>query len=195
MDWHIALGIIAGIIQVAAMAPYLKSILKRETKPNIVTWTLWTCLQLIALMAQFSHGASWSVIWLVATTFNTSLVVILCLLGYGYGKIGRVEKVCFFLCVVAVGFWQLTAAAALAIGFSILADVISAVPTLVKTWKEPETETPFPWFMVSFAALLGAFSTTIFNFENLAFSIYLTILNGSIALLAARPYISRYLKK
>lgn len=186
MSWHLLIGILAGVIQVTAIVPYVKSILKRETQPNIVSWALWTLIQVIAIWIQLNadQGFSWSLILLLATTFNTGLVTILCLRGYGYKSFGWVEKLCLASALVAIGLYAWTDNATLSLTFDIIADLIAAVPTLVKTWKEPHTEEVVPWVMVSIAAALGAASSTIIDVENLALPIYLALVNGAIAAVA-----------
>lgn len=176
----------AGLVQLYAVIPYVRDILKRETKPNIVSWFLWTLLQLVAIWIQVSSptGFSWSIIFLVAMTFNTALVVVLCLMGYGYQKFGKTEKGCFIVALIAIVLFAVTKNGPVALGFDIAADFIAALPTIVKTWREPRTESFLPWFLISIAALLGVFSSTIMSFENLAFPIYLMCVNGLIAVIA-----------
>lgn len=186
MNWHQIIGILAGVIQIAAMVPYVKDILKGETRPNIVSWALWTLIQIIGIWVLLAspEGYSWALILLTATTLNTGLVVILCLFGYGSRQFGKLELVCLVLALVAIALWITSKNAALTLIFDILADVVAAIPTLVKTWREPYSEAVLPWVMICFAAALGALSSTIINIENLALPIYLALMNGSIAALA-----------
>lgn len=186
MNWHIIVGILAGILQLTAIPSYLKDILKGNTRPNIVSWALWTLIQVIGIWVMIASpdGFSWSLVLLAATTFNTSAVVVLCLLGYGSKEFGRIELICLILALLAIGLWVTVKNSTLTLTFDILADLVAATPTLVKTWKEPHSEAVVPWVMVSVAAFLGALSTTIIDVENLALPIYLGVINGLIALLA-----------
>ncbi|TAK04057.1 hypothetical protein EPO34_02780 [Patescibacteria group bacterium] len=186
MDWHLLIGIAAGVLQVSAIVPYVRDILKRQTKPNIVSWALWTLIQLIAIwvLVTSEAGFSWSLILLLATTFNTGLVVVLCLMGYGYKEFGHVEKACLTIALVAIALYVFTKDAALSLAFDIVADLVAATPTIVKTFREPHTEAVMPWVMVSVAAALGALSSTIIDVENLALPIYLAFVNGLIAAIA-----------
>lgn len=186
MDWHVIVGILAGVIQIYAIIPYVKDILKRETKPNIVSWALWTLIQLVAIWIQVTSadGFSWSLILLIATTFNTGLVVVLCLMGYGYKEFGRIEKSCLVIALVAIGLYAFTRNSELSLAFDIVADLVAALPTFVKTWREPHSEIVGPWVLVAIAAALGTLSSTILDVENLAIPIYLTFSNGTVAALA-----------
>ncbi len=183
MNWHLLTGITAGLIQLYAIIPYVKSILKRETKPNIISWTLWTLIQLVAIwiQASSSSGFSWSVILLIAMTFNTSFVVILCLMGYGSKEFGWIEKSCLAIALIAIAFFAFTKNGPIALAFDITADFIAAIPTIIKTWRNPRSEAYGPWLIITVAAALAVFSNETFTAENLSFPIYLTCVNALIA--------------
>jgi len=117
------IGIAAGIIQISSIVPYVKSMIKGTTRPNIVSWSTWTLLKFIAITAQFTAGASYTVLLLFATAFNTSLVVILCLMGYGYKKYGLTEKVCTTGIIVTIIVWLLTKNPIFALILSIAIDI------------------------------------------------------------------------
>ena len=87
IDWHAVLGVLAGCIEVYSIVPYIRDMLHGETGPNIVSWTLWTLIQMIIVAAQFTAGASLSIAVPVIMTVNTLLVLSLCLFGYGYKNI------------------------------------------------------------------------------------------------------------
>jgi len=186
MNVHLLIGIVAAIVQLYAIVPYVKDILRRETRPNVVSWALWTLLQLIAIwiMVTSTDGFSWALFVLIAATLNTSFVVFLCLRGYGDKEFGFVEKACLAIALVAIGLYLVTKDAKLAIGFNIAADLVAAWPTIMKTAKDPRSEAWFPWFLVSVAAALGVISSEIRDAENLAFPVYLALVNGLIAAIA-----------
>ncbi|MBX4189608.1 hypothetical protein KW785_03405 [Candidatus Parcubacteria bacterium] len=183
-NWHMALGILAGVIPFLAIIPYVKDILHGTTRPNVVSYSLWVFLLIISIWAQVSAGTSWSIIFLIGDLVGTSSVVALCLFGYGYGKYGRVEWICTALAILAVVSWQATHEPVLAIIFAIIADLMAAVPTVVKAYKDPWSEIPTAWFMIAAAALLGIASSTIFDLPNLLFPTYLFLINGTVGVLA-----------
>jgi hypothetical protein len=178
MDWHVWLGAIAGIGQALAVIPYVRDILKGTTKPNIVSWSLWTLAVLITLSAQISAGASWSALILVGATVANFTVIILALFGYGYRKFTWVEWTCLTLSLAAIALWQITGNPLVAMGFSIAADGIAYIPTLVKAYKEPFSETAIYWLLLIVTDLMAMASTTILNTANLAFPIYYALINS-----------------
>ena len=187
MNWHLLIGIAAAVVHLYAIVPYVKDVLRKDgVRPNVVSFALWTLLQLVAIgiMVTSSDGFSWALFVLVASTFGTSFVVVLCLRGYGDDKFGLTEKLCLAIALVAIGLYVVTKDAVLAIGFNIVADLVAAWPTIAKTFRDPRSEAWFPWFLVSLAAALGTLSSEIRDVENLAFPIYLVLVNGLIASLA-----------
>ncbi len=184
MDWHAVVGIIAGIIQIASVFPYVRSMIKGTTRPNIISFVLWTTLQIIAIAAQFSAGASWSIIILITTTFNTALILVVALSGYGYRKYGALDYTCFALAIIAIGLWQITKQPLVALILAVLADLISTIPTIAKTYREPYSENVLGWAMIAVAAILAAVSTTKFDIANLIYPIYLIFANTTITALA-----------
>lgn len=186
MNWHLTVGVIAGFLQVYSVIPYVRDILAGGTKPNAVSWTLWTLIQLTGIWIQVSSpdGFSWSLILMIATTFNTGLVVFLCALGYGYKKFGPIEWTCLPLALAALALYAVTRNGPLALAFLVVAYVVSDFPTIVKTWKDPLSEATFPWFLAAVATALGVASSTIYDIENLILPIYLTLGNGTIAAFA-----------
>lgn len=186
MNVYPILGIAAGFIQIAAIVPYVKDIINGKTRPNIVSWSLWTLIQVIGIWILLTapDGYSWSLVLLGTTTFNTGLVVLLCLLGYGSRQFGKLELICLVLAFIAMGLWIASENAILTLTFDIFADFVAALPTLVKTWKDPFSEAALPWAMICLAAILGTLSSTIIDVENLALPIYLAFINGTIAIMA-----------
>ncbi len=183
-DWHIVLGIIAGLIGFSSIFPYVKDILHGTTRPNIFTYAIWGLLSLISISAQISSGASWSLIFLFGDLLAVITVITLCLFGYGYKKYGRTEGVCTAIALVAIVAWQVTGNPLIAIFFSIIADLVASIPTIIKTFRDPQSEIPGPWFIVAFGALLGIISTTIFDLSNLLFPAYILMINGTVGAIA-----------
>lgn len=189
MDWHAILGIASGALTVLSGIPYILSILRHETKPNAVSWILWTALQLIAIAAQISAGTSWSVILVIAATVNTSVVSILALSGYGYEEYGWLDYTCAASAVVAIILWQLTGEPALAILLAILADMLAATPTVIKTYRDPYSENLTGWAIITVASMCGVASTSLYNLANLAYPVYLLLIDGTLFSMA---YIRRF---
>ena len=184
MDWHLIVGIIAALIQIGSAIPYVWDMLHGTTRPNIISFGLWGIIQLIAVFAQISAGASWSVLVLMAIVFNMGLIVFLGLRGYGYKKYGSLDWTCLALAIAALVLWQITDEPLVALVFAVVADILASVPTIIKTFREPLSENVFSWFVSTIGPIVSIISLTKFDTANLIYPIYLIAMNGSITAIA-----------
>jgi len=167
MDFHLIMAVFAGALTLASVVPYVRDMVKGTTRPNIVSWGIWCLVQAIFALAQLAEGASYSVILPLAEVATVGLIVLLGLVGYGYKKYGKTDIACFVLALVAIVLWQTTGDPMLALWFSVAADVLAAVPTWVKAYKDPKSETISAYFLVALSAIAAALSTTIVDVPNL----------------------------
>jgi hypothetical protein len=180
MDWHIIFAIIAGVLSIASVVPYLYSMLKGTTRPNVISWSLWFFIQAIFVAAQWSSGASYSIVLPLAGVIAVSLVVILGLFGYGYKKYGPIDFVCLILVVGSIILWKLTNDPSVALWLSVAADFIAAIPTCIKSYKDPASESSLAYLIAIFASVATIFSTTLYDFPNLAWPVYIIFTNSLI---------------
>ncbi|MEK7602070.1 MAG: hypothetical protein AAB472_01100 [Patescibacteria group bacterium] len=195
MSPHEIIGITAGVLAFGSAIPYIWDIIGGITKPNTVTYFVWTLLQGIAIAAQLELGASWSIFLLVGTTLNTGIIFLLSLTKYGYKKYSNVDTVALILAGIAILILIFTEHPVLAILLPIVADAIGAVPTVVKTRKYPHTEERFAWFLMIIASALGIVATEKLDFANLAYPSFLlfeAIVIFSLAFFTKRTLVCRW---
>ncbi len=77
--------------------------------------------------------------------------------------------------------WYFTRHAFIAILFVIAVDMSGVALTLIKTWKEPGSETYTLWLILSFAALLSIFSVGEWSPAILLYPFYILFANLSVA--------------
>ena len=65
----------------------------------------------------------------------------------------------------------------------ILIDLIGSNLTILKTWKNPETENWVGWAMCGVGGLFGILSVGSFNFILLAYPIYICLINSIMAII------------
>lgn len=184
---------LSGVLSITAAFFYIRDIVQTgETKPNAVSFFLWTVLGVIAVVAQFKAGASWSIVIVIGATMNTLIITVIALIGYGYRAYGKVDLYCFVLAVLAIGLWQLTGNPVVAIAFVIVGDVLASWPTVSKTYREPQSEHVVGWLLITLASALSVISTEILDAANLAYPIYLLLMNGTIFSLA---YLGRKVRR
>lgn len=172
MSYHLVLGLLSAGFPLFAAIPYLKSILSGTTRPNTVSYGLWLLQGIIDVVASISAGATWPAIFAVVLTFNTGIVFLLTLTGYGYKRYGLSDAVCAGFAILALVGWQITGNPLVALVLSLFAGLFSALPTFLKTYHDPASEYYPAWMLVMLGAACSVASASIFDFANLAFPAY-----------------------
>jgi hypothetical protein len=177
------LVVLGAVIQLIGVLSYIRGTLRGVTKPNRVTWLLWGVIPIIATGAAVSDGVRWAVLPVFMAGLGPLLVFAFSFVNqHAYWKLGRLDYVCGLFSVAAIVLWVLTRDAAVAIILSIIADALAAIPTLVKSWHEPETENLGP-YVAGFTSQLTAIAAfKLFTFSEMAFPFYLLIVNAALIL-------------
>ena len=170
------LVIIGAIVNLFGSLSYIKETLKGNTKPNRVTWFLWSLAPLIATTAALVDGVRLSVLPVFMSGFCPLLVFLFSFVNRNsYWKLEKFDYICGTFSLLALILWGITKEPAIAIIFAILSDGFACVPTIAKAWKFPETETGAPFITGLFSAFTSFFAIKIWNFTSFAFPIYLVI--------------------
>ena len=185
MDWRTALGLLAGLIILVSIVPYVRDTLRGSTRPNIVTWALWTLTGAILVAAQYTAGASWTLVILVASTVTTSIVTVLAI-RYGQTNYGWFDGGCLVMAVLALAGWVITANPLTGIVLGVVAEACAVAPTVLKTYRAPETETPATYWLTNVATVLALIASTRYDLANILFPLYALSVNTLVACLAMR---------
>ena len=160
---------IAIVTSLAGSILYIKDIFLGKTKPNFVSWFMWMLAPFIGAFLQVQAGASFiSTLPVFMAGFCPLIVLVATLIRRNtYWKVTVFDIACGLFSFLALILWILTRNTALSVVFAILADGLAAVPTIVKSWRFPETETGLTY-------LPGIINNTIglLIIKNWIFSIY-----------------------
>lgn len=178
MTVTLLLGTLAGILQVGATIPYIISIIRGSTRPNTVSWFLWTCAVGITFFAQTSIGLSWSLCLLAGALVCNATVTILCLFGYGYKNFTKVDLLTLVFSLIAIVSWLISNDPLMGIIFGVIADCIAYAPTFFKMYHDPKSEQRMYWIILTIADMLALFSVTSFTPANIIFPIAYGLMNG-----------------
>jgi hypothetical protein len=94
------------------------------------------------------------------------------------------DRVCIGFAILAILLWAVTKEPLTALVLSTIADLFVTLPTIIKTYREPESEPATLWRLYTFAALLAIVATTDLTIYNLLVPVYTVIAAGIIALFA-----------
>jgi hypothetical protein len=180
--------IVGTLIGAVGAVAYLVDTVKGKVKPNRVSFLLWSIAPFIAFAAQIKQGVglesvmTFSTGFLPITTFAASFVN-----KNAEWKVTWFDLLCGFLSLVGLVLWLITKVGNVAILFSILADGLAAVPTIVKAYHYPDTELAWPWLATSFGVVLTLLTLSKITFANSGFIIYIMLVNTLIFSLIQFP--------
>ena len=172
------LVLVAAVASLLAAFIYIRSMFKGQTKPNRVTWFMWSVAPFIATSAALSSGVGWAVLPVFMSGVSPFLIFAASFFNKrAYWKTSIVDYLCGVLSGLAIVLWFVTNNPNLAITFAIVSDALAAIPTLNKAWHNPETESAWPFIIGVFSPLTSFLVASTGGFSELAFPVYLIAIN------------------
>ena len=170
---------------------YIRDMFRGKSKPNLVTWGLWAFAPLVATGAALSADADgWATVRIFMSGFGPLLIFIFAfIVRQSYWKLSRFNYACGLLSIIALLVWIGANSPLIAILLLAVADLLATLPTIIKAWKYPETETLYTYFIGLFTASIVIPAIPVWNIENSAFQIYLLLANTALFLAVARNYL------
>lgn len=184
MEYLVILG---AVVNLLGTSVYIRDTFCGKTKPNRVTWLLWSVIPFIALTAELKAGIRWAALPVFIAGFTPLLVFVASFLNkQAYWRLSTIDYLCGVLSVAAIVLWQSTGEPTIAIALSILAGGLASAPTMLKAWTNPETETGATFAGGLFSALTGIAILSSFTFTSAAFLLYVIAQNGTMLFLIYR---------
>lgn len=179
-------------MSVAGASAYIRNTILGKTKPNKVSWLLWAFAPLTATAAALSAGADiWPTVRVFLAGFLPLLVLAVSFFNpQSYWKLTKFDYVCGGFSLLALFLWGFAGSPLLAVSFLAIADAFAALPTILKAWEFPETETGLTYFASLIAVLLVLPSISVWNIQNSAFQI---VLIGTNLVLLFAVYRKRFI--
>jgi hypothetical protein len=168
------------IVDLAANYPYIRDSLKGKTKPNIASWSTWTLINGIAVVAALAAGGAVNTAILAAGYFVGSLTILFIGIFKGTRKYTLLDGFCQFIALVGVVLWQVSNDPNFALIFAIVADVFAIIPTIRHAYLYPNEETWATFAIAGVAAVVFIGLTTAISFAALAIPIDFFVANAVI---------------
>jgi hypothetical protein len=133
---------VGAAIGVCGTSVYLRDTLRGTTQPNRVTWLLWAVAPLLATAVEFRAGVGVRTL----TTFVIGFMPLLVFAASFHNpaavwKIRRLDYVCGAMSLAGTAAWLVTQNGVVAIVAAMAADFLAGIPTLMKSWSNPGSET------------------------------------------------------
>jgi hypothetical protein len=176
-----ALGLLAGLVAVGSMVPYVRDTIRRSTSPHRGTWLIWGVLGVVVCESQRAEGASWSLV-LSEAQIAVNLLVVALAVRLGTGGVSSADAALMAIAGAGVAGWFVVDEPVVAIGCVIAADLVAAGMMLPKTWRDPRSETLSTFALGSLAGALALGSVAALEPSLLAYPLYYCLVNGALAL-------------
>ncbi len=166
------------VAHVVGYVSYYKSILSGHSKPNLVSWIIWTLAPFVAVLFQLKAGAGVaSIPTLLAGLGPSSIILFYTYKKEAYWKLGTFDFVCGAFALFALVLYIFTHNLGVSMLFAVLSDGLAAIPTITKSWNFPDTENNGPYFAGIFGNTLALLIITDWSFTIYAFSVYNILIN------------------
>lgn len=142
MEWKSFFSVLAGVVFIAGFVPYIRAIVRKETKPSKASWIIWASLDIITLAGMY---AAKTVNGQIVAAVVGALVVVALAFVYGTPGWTRLDKTCLVGAVGAILLWRIFDSPVLGIVTSSGVVFLGAIPTFISAWKKPENEDKLAW--------------------------------------------------
>lgn len=142
VDIKLALTIISAILFAIAFFPYIRAIVREETKPSKASWLIWASLDIITMLGMyFKHAVNGQIITAVV---GGSVVFVLSLF-YGTPGWTKLDKWCLAGAALGVTLWIAFDEPVFGIVISNAVMFIGSFPTFRTAWNDPAKEDKTAW--------------------------------------------------
>jgi hypothetical protein len=147
--------------------------LRGTTQPNRVTWLLWAVAPLLAAAVEFNEGVGLRAL----PTFMVGFMPLLIFIGSFHNsaavwKVRRMDYACGAVSVIGTIVWLVTRDGVLAISAAIAADFLAGIPTLMKSWTHPRSETVHSYIGAVISMVILLLTVDHWTFDVVAFPLF-----------------------
>jgi hypothetical protein len=184
LDVHFV--ILGAACSLTGEALYIRDTVVGRTRPNRVTWLLWGAAPMVAFAGEVGAGVGLRALMTFSIGLGPLLVFSASFLNRrAVWRIGRLDWACGALSVAGVVVLVVSRQGVLAIGAAIAADLLAGIPTVVKSWRAPETESATAYWGSLANAGITLLTVTTVTAAVVAFPLYIAALCALEVLLVA----------
>ena len=183
-------GVIAGILSFSAYLFYIVAIIKGTTKPSRATWFIWAFIGLVLAISYKASGAE-DTIWVPISEAIAPTIIALLSIKYGVGGTDKVDVLAFTGSVFSLILWWIFNSPVIALVSNLAIDFFAALPTVKKSWTNPEEENRFAWTITTIANVFNIFAIDKFIFAIIIYPLYTIIIDGIVTAELYRPIFNR----
>ncbi|MDB4978846.1 MAG: hypothetical protein JWM56_1032 [Candidatus Peribacteria bacterium] len=179
------LSMASGILFLVSFLPYIRGILRGETKSSKASWIIWASLDTISLCGMYAKGTLNGQI--IGAVLGAWVVVALAL-RYGVSGWTKLDVICLIGAVLGIFLWWLSNEPTVGILTSAIVVVLGSFPTFVTAWRNPLHENKVAWTIMFISCICALIAVPQWTLADAAQPVAFTIVETTmIFLLWIRP--------
>lgn len=168
--------IIGALLNLIGISVYVYQTVKGRIQPNRVTWFIWALAPLLAFSAELGKGVGIQSLMTFMVGFGPLLVFIASFVNKkSVWRLTRLDLTCGALSLLGLALWAISGDGNVAILFAIGADALAAVPTIVKAYKKPESESYWVFLLGAISAGLTLLTIDSWTLAHYGFPLYILL--------------------
>lgn len=181
VELKIFFGGLASVLLILGFIPYFQDIFKKQTKPHIYTWLIWSITQGTALAALITgEGGAFASLGVASSALLTMFVFFLSF-KFGTKDITRSDTLTLVAALTAVLVWWQLNNPYIAVLMVAIIDSVGYIPTYRKLWNQPWSETLSFWYLFTGGNIFALLAIEQYNFLTASYLVAVTI--ASVALI------------
>lgn len=178
--------ILGALFTVAGSTSYVIQTVRGRTQPNRVTWFMWAAAPLLAFAVEIRYGVGLRSLMTFMVGISPLAVFIASFVNpSAKWQTGPFDLACGALSAAGTIGWLVTRTGLVALGASIAADLVAGVPTLLKAWRAPETETSGAYLGATANAAVTLLTVRHIRAAEVAFPLYILVIGVVLVALVA----------
>lgn len=149
------LALAAILLTIGAFIPYIRSILRGETRPHIFSWIIWGSTTVIVFIAQLTDNGGAGAWPMGISGAITLYVAFLAYRKKADNSITQTDWMFFIAAMAAIPFWYFTSNPLSAVLLLTTIDIFGYAPTIRKAYSNPYEEQSLLYVLMSLRNLMA----------------------------------------
>jgi hypothetical protein len=167
---------------------YARDTIRGVTRPNRVSWLLWTIAPLLAFGAEVHQGVGLQSVMTFMVGFAP--LIVFCSSFFNSTSVwalGPFDYACGIASAMGILVWILSSNDIIALLAFMAADCLAGLPTIYKSWRQPESESVGVYLAALLNAIITLATVKIWSTAEVAFPIQIGLMTGlEVVLISGR---------
>ena len=169
---------LAAAISFIGVSIYARDTVRGLTEPNRVTWLLWTIAPFLAFVSEVRQGVGMTSLMTLTYALCPLIILVASFMNArSTWKLGAFDIGCGIASCGGLILWLVTANDTVALFSFIVADLLAGLPTVLKSWRDPSSESPSAFLGGTLSTLLTLATVSTWTSAEVAFPLFVLAYN------------------